>query len=82
MVAAGYASWAGSLYTSGTPTEPAWLSAGIGSADLDGDGQPDFMVYLKDNDDEIGATNNAAVDNDQAIFIVSRCTKVPARRKH
>jgi hypothetical protein len=75
VVAAGYASWAGSLYTSGTPSEPNWLSAGIGSHDLDGDGQDDFMVYLKDNDDEIGGTNNPIVDNDQAVFIVSRCTK-------
>ncbi|MBV8755996.1 MAG: hypothetical protein JO257_01895 [Deltaproteobacteria bacterium] len=74
VVASNYASWAGTFYTSGTPTEPTWLSTGIGSHDLDGDGNADFMVYIKDNDDEIG-TNNPAVDNDLRIFIVSRCIK-------
>jgi hypothetical protein len=75
VVANNYPSWAGSLYTgTGTPTEPAWLAAGIGSHDLSGGSGSDFMVYLKDNDDEIGS-NNGSSDNDLRIFIVSRCLK-------
>jgi hypothetical protein len=74
VVAASYPSWAGSFYVSGTPTEPSWLAAGIGSHDLGGGSGSDFMVYIKDNDDETGS-NNPAVDNDLKIFIVSRCVK-------
>jgi hypothetical protein len=64
----------------GTAAEPAWLSAAITPAghDLDGDGQPDFYVYLVDNDDELAPTaNNPAIDQDLRIFIVSHCIKFP-----
>jgi len=71
--------WTGSgnLYSgTGTPTEPSWLYTGIGATahDLDGDGSADFLVYLKDDDDEIG-TQNYTSDSNQKIFIVSRCVK-------
>ena len=66
--------------------EPNFLTTGIGCCgsagvgmghDLDGDGLPDFFVYLKDNDDELTAPNDRTLDNDLKIFIVSRCTKYP-----
>jgi len=76
VVQANMGSWNGSLYVSGTPVEPAWLYAGITTAahDLDGDGVDDYMVYLKDDDDEIG-TNDPTTDINQRIYIVSRCIK-------
>lgn len=72
VVAASYAQWAGSL---GTGVEPTWLASAF-SHDLDGDGQADFVITLKDNDDELApATNDLARDNDLRVFIVSRCIK-------
>jgi len=75
VVASHYSSWAGSFYTGGTITEPSWLSSGIGSHDLDGDGSADFIVYLVDNDDE--TPNDKSKDNDLRTFIVSKCIKYP-----
>jgi hypothetical protein len=75
-----YASWASALAASagGDTSEPSWLASGIGSHDLDGDGTADFLVYLKDNDDEGPPTaNNLALDNDLRIFIVSKCLAFP-----
>jgi hypothetical protein len=75
VVASNYPLWKGSLYVGpGDPTEPAWLASGIGSHDLSGGSGTDFMVYLKDNDDEVGS-NDGSNDNDLRIFIVSRCLK-------
>jgi hypothetical protein len=82
VVAANYGQWATALEayctpscTTPTTTEPAWLYAGIGSHDLDGDGIDDFAVYIKDNDDEPPPlTNNLASDNDLRVFVVSTCT--------
>ena len=78
VVAANYTSWASALTASGggDKTEPAWLLAGIGSHDLDGDGVGDFEVYIKDNGDEPAATtDDPQRDNDLQIFIVSKCVK-------
>jgi hypothetical protein len=60
----------------GNTSEPAWLLAGF-SHDLDGDGvTPDFSIYLKDNDDEGPPTaNNLGLDEDQRVFVVSKCNK-------
>jgi len=77
IVAANYLNWTGNL---GTGTEPTWLSTALGTHDIDGDGSADFMVYLKDNDDEVGV-QNPLVDNDLRIFIVSRCTKYTENMK-
>jgi hypothetical protein len=82
VVAANYAQWGAALAQSGaaTPnlTEPAWLSAGIGSHDLDGDGVADFTVYIRDNDDEVPpAPNDRTIDRDLAIYVVSTCIKYP-----
>ena len=83
-VAASYPQWAGSLCTT-TPstscTQPAWLASTAFSHDLDGDGVDDFVIYIKDNDDDGTAANNKAVDNDLQIFVVSRCIKYPESPK-
>lgn len=71
VVTASYASWSGSL---GTGVEPAWIASAV-NHDLDGDGAADFVVTLKDNDDEASGTNDLTRDNDLRIFIVSRCIK-------
>ena len=81
VVAQNYGSWSGSMCTNPDPmlcTEPAWLSTGIGSHDLDSDGDADFIVYLRDNDDEIPPlTPNGNIDNDLQVFVVSRCLTYP-----
>jgi len=36
----------------------------------------DYLVYIKDNDDELPPSpNDPKIDSDLRIFIVSRCTK-------
>jgi hypothetical protein len=76
VVVANYSQWSGNLCTT-MPVcpEPPFLTAGV-NHDLDGDGNPDFKVYIKDNDDETGA-NVPGVDIDNKIFIVAQCTKYP-----
>jgi hypothetical protein len=77
VVAANYAQWSATLATAST-TEPTWLSAGIGSHDLDGDGRPDFAVYIKDNEDEAPPSpNDPTRDNDLRVFVVARCIAHP-----
>jgi hypothetical protein len=71
VVLANYSQWAGSL---GTGTEPSWITSAV-NHDLDGDGAADFVITLKDNDDDAPAANDLLHDNDLRIFIVSRCTK-------
>ncbi|HET7500574.1 MAG TPA: hypothetical protein VFK02_06205 [Kofleriaceae bacterium] len=72
VVLANYPSWAGSL---GTGSEPAWLQAAV-NHDLDGDGVADFVITLKDNDDELAPlVNDPARDNDLRIFVLSTCIK-------
>ena len=56
--------------------EPALLS-GI-NHDVDGDGVPDFVLYLRDDQDEVGsASQNYFVDRDQRVYIVATCIKFP-----
>jgi hypothetical protein len=45
-------------------------------ADLDGDGQPDFWVSVRDDDDErpLGAPDDPTRDNNETIIIRSECT--------
>jgi hypothetical protein len=69
---ASYSQWGSSL---GTGIEPSWLASAI-DHDLDDDGAPDFVLTLKDNDDELApAVNDLLRDNDLRIFVVSRCIK-------
>ena len=80
-VANNAASWPTALAASAAaapaaPAEPAFFSSIV--HDLDGDGVADFMVYLRDNHDEMPPNDdNPASDNDLRVFIVSRCTKYP-----
>ncbi len=73
--------WGSALLASGsaTPdlTEPDFIYNNITAAghDLDGDGNPDFEIYLKDNGDEGTGVDNQQADNDLQIFIVSKCIK-------
>jgi hypothetical protein len=75
--------WASALVQSGggDTSEPAWLAAGIGSHDLDGDGSPDFEVYIKDNGDEGVNPDDPTLDADLQVFIVARCIKYPDTEK-
>ncbi|HSD88552.1 MAG TPA: hypothetical protein VLB44_13585 [Kofleriaceae bacterium] len=74
-IAANQTDWAtylGAKDADGTGTEPAWLTPI--SHDLDGDGNPDFKVWLEDDFDEVG-TDVPTVDANSRVFIVSRCIK-------
>lgn len=44
--------------------------------DMDGDGEMDYEVTIRDNDDEF-PTPDPTVDADLQVFIVSRCIKYP-----
>jgi len=70
VVTANHAQWNAALSMT---TEPAWL-AGI-VHDIDGDTTADFMITLRDNDDE--TPNDRTRDNDLTVYVVSRCIKDP-----
>lgn len=80
-VAANYAQWnsSGGMCTAtdqSTCGATSWLSTMIGIHDLDGDSAADFIVYLRDNNDEKSPVpNDLATDDDQKVFIVSKCIK-------
>lgn len=67
-----YAQWNAAL----GQAEPAWLAAL--DHDLDGDGAADFVITLRDNDDEaLPLADDPTQDNDLSIFIVSSCIRDP-----
>ena len=79
QVAANYTLWNNEL-TSCNATypcaEPAWLSQTYINHDIDNDNQPDFQLYIRDNDDELPpGVNDPKHDSDLRIFVVSRCIK-------
>lgn len=78
-VAANYQQWNAELTACNATypcPEPAWLQAPGINHDVDGDGAPDYQLYIRDNDDEqLPAINDVKVDSDQRVFIVSLCTK-------
>jgi hypothetical protein len=82
VVAEHYMDWKAALCTTATCTEPTWMADGIdlktfpNEHDLDGDGEADFTVWLRDNYDEF-TTNDPAVDTDLQVFLVSKCIKYP-----
>jgi hypothetical protein len=45
--------------------------------DLDGDGIPDFVLYLRDDDDENSGSQDYTTDRNQRVFLVSTCIKFP-----
>jgi hypothetical protein len=78
VVAANSAIWSSALAMYPSTDEPAWLAAGIGSHDLDGDGVADFAVYLKDdNDEQSPLANDMTHDNNMRVYIVARCLARP-----
>lgn len=84
VVAAHYSSWSSWLCTATdrtTCTEPSTLYSFVGSHDIDGVSGDDFLIYIRDNDDELTTTNNIGSDNDLRVFIVSRCIKYPENMK-
>ena len=76
-VAANYGQWNPTLLADPTgSTQPAWLGNAAFSHDLDGDGVDDFIVTIKDNDDETAPVpNDPTTDIDTKVFIVATCTK-------
>lgn len=68
-VVANYTSWNTALQSGGTAS---WLTSL--NRDIDGDGQADFTVTIKDNEDETG-TDDPTQDNDLTVYVVSTCTK-------
>jgi type II secretory pathway pseudopilin PulG len=78
-VATNYADWQNQLAACNGVypcAEPAWIAAVNHDIDSPADGVGDFLVYIKDNDDEVApAVNDPRHDSDQRVFIVSRCTK-------
>lgn len=82
VVAANYAQWNTSLCTSALCAEPAWLAAIDHDLDNPVDGSGDFIVNLKDDDDELPPlVNDPTRDNNLKVFIVVTCTKYPGMRK-
>ncbi len=76
LIAANYKNWNANL---GTNIEPAFL-AGI-SHDIDSDSVNDFVITMRDNDDELLTANNPAVDQDLQVFVTSTCIKYPETPK-
>jgi hypothetical protein len=72
VIADNFLTWPLVLDTN-TANDPAWYPV---AADIDGDAVNDFIVTLRDNDDELPPTaNDRAVDIDRQVYAVARCTK-------
>ena len=76
LMANNYNNWNANL---GTDLEPSFLSSI--SHDIDGDSVNDFVITIKDNDDELLAANDPNVDQDLQIFVTSTCIKYPETPK-
>lgn len=60
----------------GTPaSEPVWLREPAVPHDLDGDGNPDFVLTLVDNVDD--SPNDPTTNSDQEVQIISTCIMYP-----
>jgi hypothetical protein len=86
IVAANYALWSSSMCGSANeasclPASPAaevaLLAPPAINHDIDGDGIPDFVLYLRDDQDEPTGPQNYTVDRNARIFIVATCIKYP-----
>lgn len=78
VVSQNYENWSSAL--ANPNVEPVWLQNGF-NHDIDGDNIADFKITLKDNDDELPATNNPNVDIDMMVFVQSECIKYPETPK-
>jgi len=79
FVAQNYLQWNAALLAG---TEPTWLSTPLGAHSIDGDAIADYQISLRDNDDEVSPiANDLTHDNDQTIYIVSKCIKFPDTEK-
>lgn len=67
-IAANRVNWLANI---GTGVEPSWLASVDHDLDDPPDSIADFMVTLEDDDDD----TDPAVDSNDKIFLVSRCTK-------
>jgi hypothetical protein len=57
--------------------QPAWLDDSVFNHSIDGDNVGDFIVSIRDNDDETSGSQVGGTDIDERVFIVSRCIKYP-----
>ncbi len=74
VIGARYADWVDVLDTD-PGNDPTWYPF---TGDLDGDGTDDYLVTMRDNDDETApAVNDTTRDNDLKIFVISSCTRYP-----
>jgi hypothetical protein len=74
IIGANYGSWAAILDTDPS-NDPSWYPI-TGDLDVPPDGKNDFVVTIKDDDDEPpGTPNDPTVDNDLSVYIVSTCTR-------
>ena len=56
---------------------PAWYPL-TGDLDDPPDGEPDYEVIIRDNDDDLPPqANDPTIDRDLGVFVVSRCIKYP-----
>lgn len=74
VIGARYADWE-SILDADAGNDPDWYPF---SDDIDGDGVNDYVVTMRDNDDEAAPTpNDPTRDNDLKIFVISSCLKYP-----
>jgi hypothetical protein len=76
LIAGNYAAWT-NILAGNSANYPAWYPV-TGDIDVPGDGVNDFVVTIRDNDDEpAGVANDPTKDNDMRVFVVSKCTRYP-----
>jgi hypothetical protein len=74
IIGANYAAWPSILDTDPS-NDPAWYPI-TGDLDVPPDGVNDFVVTVRDNDDEpAGVANDPTHDNDMSVYVVSTCTR-------
>ena len=75
-VTANYASW-GAVLDATVGNDPAWYPI-EGYLDDTGSGDPDYIVTIRDNDDEKApAANDPANDTDLQVYVQATCLKFP-----
>ena len=91
IVAANPLAWGSNMCTAGSEAACLPTIAGVPSPsaevpllappaivhDLDGDGIADFVLYLRDDDDENSTVQNRGSDINNQVYLVSTCIKFP-----